>query len=74
MLKIRGNKEFVEWWEHWMSRIHPNRALVGEGKPAKAPKGKKSPAHKNKREEANSRASIDPGRPSCAVRAADKDA
>ena len=25
MLKIRGNKEFVQWWEHWMSRIHPNR-------------------------------------------------
>ena len=25
MLKIRGNKEFVQWWDHWMSRIHPNR-------------------------------------------------
>jgi hypothetical protein len=24
MLKIRGNKEFVQWWDHWMSRIHPN--------------------------------------------------
>jgi len=19
---IKGNKEFIEWWEHWMSRIH----------------------------------------------------
>ncbi len=25
MLKIRGNKEFIQWWEHWMSRIHSNR-------------------------------------------------
>jgi hypothetical protein len=25
MLRIRGNKEFVQWWEHWMSRIHANR-------------------------------------------------
>jgi len=26
MLRIRGNKEFVQWWEHWMSRIHANRS------------------------------------------------
>ena len=25
MVKIRGNKEFIQWWEHWMSRIHSNR-------------------------------------------------
>ena len=25
MLKMKGNKEFIQWWEHWMSRIHPNR-------------------------------------------------
>ncbi len=25
MLKIKGNKEFVAWWEHWMSRIHPKQ-------------------------------------------------
>jgi hypothetical protein len=26
MLKIRGNKEFVQWWDHWMARIHPHRS------------------------------------------------
>lgn len=26
MLKIRGNKEFIQWWEHWMSRLHSNRS------------------------------------------------
>jgi hypothetical protein len=25
MFKISGNKEFVQWWEHWMSRLHANR-------------------------------------------------
>ena len=33
MFRIKGNKEFVTWWEHWMSRIHPNRA---RGSPAKS--------------------------------------
>jgi hypothetical protein len=32
MFKIKGNKEFVTWWEHWMARIHPN---PGSGTPAK---------------------------------------
>lgn len=27
MLKMKGNKEFLAWWEHWMSRIHPNRTF-----------------------------------------------
>jgi hypothetical protein len=32
MLKIKGNKEFVAWWEHWMARIHPNRTPAGDPK------------------------------------------
>jgi hypothetical protein len=52
MLKITGNKEFIEWWEHWMSRIHPHRSSVDEGKGTKAPSANKKPTNTNKRKEA----------------------
>lgn len=28
MRLVKGNKEFLQWWNHWMSRIHsvPDRA------------------------------------------------
>lgn len=28
MRLVKGNKEFLQWWNHWMSRIHgtPGRA------------------------------------------------
>jgi len=28
MFLVKGNKEFTQWWNHWMSRIHstPGRA------------------------------------------------
>ena len=29
---MKGNKEFLAWWDHWMSRIHPNRTLGHPGK------------------------------------------
>jgi hypothetical protein len=62
MLKLTGNKEFIEWWEHWMSRIHPNRSSVNEGKGAKLPNADKEPAETNKKkEDAASQVSADPG-------------
>jgi hypothetical protein len=30
MLKIKGNKEFSQWWDHWMSRIHSNSVSIRE--------------------------------------------
>jgi hypothetical protein len=30
MLKIKGNKEFSQWWDHWMSQIQPNRVSTEE--------------------------------------------
>lgn len=27
MLKIKENNEFLQWWEHWISRIHSDRRL-----------------------------------------------
>ena len=63
MLKITGNKEFIEWWEHWMSRIHPHRSSVDEGKGTKAPSANKKPTNTNKKKEAASRVSEDAGRP-----------
>ena len=35
MLKMKGSKEFLAWWEHWMSRIHPYR-IVGQPEVAKS--------------------------------------
>jgi len=28
MRLVKGNKEFIQWWNHWMSRLHntPGRA------------------------------------------------
>jgi hypothetical protein len=34
MLNIKGNREFVKWWDLWMSRIHPNRDSISENQPA----------------------------------------
>ncbi len=25
MLKIKGNREFWQWWDHWTSRLHSDR-------------------------------------------------
>jgi len=25
MLNIKGNREFVKWWNYWMERIHSNK-------------------------------------------------
>jgi hypothetical protein len=40
---VRGNKVFLQWWEHWLTRIHsaplpggslpPNDAGTSDGKP-----------------------------------------
>lgn len=30
---IRGNKEFAEWWEHWMARIHSTPHHTGQKSP-----------------------------------------
>ena len=51
MLKIAGNKEFTQWWEHWMSRIHPHRSSVNEGKGTKAPNANEKPTNTNKKKE-----------------------
>jgi hypothetical protein len=44
MRLVKGNKEFLKWWNHWMSRIHstPERAdnktpLIRDG--ARSPGG-----------------------------------
>jgi hypothetical protein len=47
MLKIRGNKEFIRWWGHWMSRIHSNRTgpattLPGRPRPEPGPQDKQA--------------------------------
>ena len=64
MLKIAGNKEFTQWWEHWMSRIHPHRSSVNEGKGTKAPNANKKPTNTNKKKEgAASQVSEDAGCP-----------
>ena len=56
MLRIRGNKEFVQWWEHWMSRIHANRGAPST-KRADRPSedsGRESKERENKQDEIKS--------------------
>lgn len=56
MLRIRGNKEFVQWWEHWMSRIHANRSGP-QTKPTDRPSkesGRESKQRENKQNEIKS--------------------
>ena len=56
MLRIRGNKEFVQWWEHWMSRIHANRSgppTKPTDRPAKE-SGRESKQRENKQGEIKS--------------------
>lgn len=58
MLRIRGNKEFVQWWEHWMSRIHANRSRP-QTKPPHRPSeepGRESKQRENKQNEIKSTA------------------
>lgn len=43
MLKIKGNKEFAQWWDHWMSRIHPNQDTANDGHPRMTPNDKTRP-------------------------------
>ncbi len=43
MLKIKGNREFFHWWEHWMSRLHPNHTLISDSKSRKNTGGKGAP-------------------------------
>src|SRR5437868_13973346 len=47
MLKIKGNKEFVTWWDYWMARIHPNQV---SGTPAKSSENQ---GHRTKRSDRN---------------------
>lgn len=44
MLKIRGNKVFFEWWDNWMSRIHPNGTRP---QPTSAAEQNSKPENKN---------------------------
>ena len=56
MLRIRGNKEFVQWWKHWMSRIHANRSAP-QTKPTDRPSkesGRESKQRENKQNEIKS--------------------
>lgn len=59
MLKIKGNKEFVAWWEHWMARIHPSRTQASNPKSANS---------RTKARRSDPRASLDPSpAPFCTV-------
>ena len=59
MLKIKGNREFFQWWEHWMSRLHPNHTLISDSKSTENPGGKGTATGTSRREEKKSRAPID---------------
>ncbi len=51
MLRIKGNKEFVAWWEHWMARIHPPRPQASDPQSGKSRTKELTP---------DSRASLEP--------------
>jgi hypothetical protein len=51
MLKMKGNKEFLAWWEHWMSRIHPHRTF---DQPARAEVIRKGSRWKSETDDAGS--------------------